>query len=251
MKIKENFGKYFFNLAERSLDIFWIRSADYKTQLYINPAYESISGRSCRSLYENPESWVRSVFSADQEYVIKEIDRICQKPGFQDSYQLSYRIVRPDETLRWIQEIGFPLFDLDSQCFGYAGIAKDITQEKQHLSQLEIASRFFQYFAEKVQSVFWVRDPKCNKQLYVNPAYEKIWGRSCESLYENPNSWIETLKQEDRRSEDANVRLRLLEELGPTVHYDSRYQIVRPDGRRVWIKDTSFPIHDEHDHFIG
>jgi hypothetical protein len=27
--------------------------------------------------------------------------------------------------------------------------------------------------------------------VYVNPTYEQIWGRSCESLYENPMSGFE------------------------------------------------------------
>jgi PAS domain S-box-containing protein len=248
----EHLGKYFFNLAERSQDVFWIRSADYKTQLYISPAYEKIWGKSCRSLYENPGSWMESVFSDDKAYVEKEIQRIHGEMGVQDSYHLSYRIVHSGQDIRWIQEIGFPLFGADSRCFGYAGIAKDVTQEKQRISDLETASRFFHFFAEKIKSVFWVRDPKCNKQLYVSPAYEKIWGRSCESLYTNPNAWVETLAPEDRQGEHvSSVRLQLLEELGPTIHYDSRYQIVRPDGARVWIKDTSFPIHDHQDRFIG
>lgn len=248
----EHLGKYFFNLAERSQDVFWIRSADYKAQLYINPAYERIWGQTCDSLYEDPSAWMQSVYHEDKSYVEQEIDRICHQPGVQDSYHLSYRIVRGDKEIRWIQEIGFPLYGVDLQCFGYAGIAKDVTQEKQRISELETASRFFQFFAEKIQSVFWVRDPKCNKQLYVSPAYEKIWGRSCESLYNNPNAWVETLAQEDRQGEHVtSVRLQLLEELGPTIHYDSRYQIVRPDGSRAWIKDTSFPIHDQQDRFIG
>ncbi len=248
----ENFGKYFLNLAERSQDIFWIRSVDYQTQLYISPAYEHITGRSCRSLYEDPSSWIQHVSPEDKEFVEKEIDRFRNQPGLQDSYQLSYRIIRSDQEVRWLQEIGFPLFDHGLRCFGYAGIAKDVTQEKQRISELETASHFFQFFAEKSQSVFWVRDPKCNKQLYVSPAYEKVWGRSCESLYTNPNAWVETLAQEDRQGEHvSSVRLQLLEELGPAINYDSRYQIVRPDGTRLWIKDTSFPIHDQEDHFLG
>lgn len=248
----ENFGKYFFNLAERSQDVFWIRSADYKTQIYVSPAYEKITGRNLHSLYEDPESWFKYIAPEDQDLVKRDMDRICKQPGIQDSYQWSYRIIRADQERRWVQEIGFPLYDQDLRCFGYAGIVKDITQEKQRISELETASRFFQFFADKIQSVFWVRDPKCNKQLYVSPAYEKIWGRSCESLYNNPNSWVETLVPEDRNGEHvSSVRLQLLDELGPTIHYDSRYQIVRPDGSRSWIKDTSFPIHDHEDHFIG
>lgn len=245
-------GRYFYKLAERSQDIFWIRSADYQQQIYISPAYETIFGRSCESLQEDPTGWMNYVIPEDIDEVRREIERTCHQPSVQDSYQLSYRIIRPDNTLRWIQEIGFPLFDVNLQCFGFAGVAKDVTNDKERIDELETATRFFRFFAEKIHSVFWVRDTLHSKQLYVSPAYEKIWGRSCESLYKNPEGWIETLVPEDRQGIHADgERLLALKEQGSTVHYESRFRIIRPDGSMAWIKDTSFPIHDKQEVFMG
>src|SRR5690242_8234114 len=107
MKIPElqaaSLGKYFFILAERSQDIFWIRSADFRMQLYISPAYERITGRTRRSLYEDPSSWFKNVSPEDREFVDKEIDRVCNQAEMQDSYHLSYRVIRADGEQRWLQ----------------------------------------------------------------------------------------------------------------------------------------------------
>ena len=56
----------------------------------------------------------------------------------------------------------------------------------------------FRQLAENIREVFWMTDPSKNQMLYVSPAYEKIWGRSCASLYENPTAWLEAIHPEDR-----------------------------------------------------
>ena len=33
--------------------------------------------------------------------------------------------------------------------------------------------------------------------LYVSPAYEQVWGRSCESVYRNPLAWVEAIHPDD------------------------------------------------------
>jgi PAS domain-containing protein len=45
--------------------------------------------------------------------------------------------------------------------------------------------------AENLQEVLWVGTPDWEQVLYVNPAYERLWGRTRQSLYENPMSWID------------------------------------------------------------
>jgi len=123
--------------------------------------------------------------------------------------------------------------------------------EAKHPAGPDEVSRFFQFFAEKSQTVFWVRDPKGNRQLYVSPAFEKVWGRSCAELYKNPDFWIETVIPEDRGPDSAEMRLQNLAEKGPDEKYEWRFRIQHPDGRILWIKDVSFPIYDDNNEFIG
>jgi diguanylate cyclase (GGDEF)-like protein/PAS domain S-box-containing protein len=106
------------------------------------------------------------------------------------------------------------------------------------LESTEIQRRFRQ-MAETIEEVFWLRDPANEEMLYVSPAFETIWGRSVEELYEDPQVWIEAIHPDDR----DRIVDRLLRDRAPD--FEAEYRIVRPDGEVRWIRDRGFPVVDE------
>ncbi|MBE9005710.1 PAS domain-containing protein [Fortiea sp. LEGE XX443] len=98
----------------------------------------------------------------------------------------------------------------------------------------------FRHFAENIQSLIWWEDPQTGKFVYVNPAYEKIWGRSCESLYEKPLSWMNAVHPDDCDRVHQMVRQCVAGE-----STDIEYRILRPDGLVRWIWDRTLAIRDE------
>lgn len=251
-----NLGSYFYHIAAHSDDVFWVRNVDLTQQLYINEAYEKIWGESCESLYKDANSWLKPIHPADRKLIHANFERIKADPKVNSGLKNEYRIVLPGQGIRWVEDCAFALLDENENLIGFAGIAKDITSSKERKkeveTELEKAPNFFRIFAEKIQQVvFWARDPSCEKQIYISPSYEKIWGRSCESLYKNPTSWIDTLVKEDQHLHSAEMRLQLLAEKGPDVKYEDRYRISNSENQTIWIKDTSFPIYDDKQNFIG
>jgi two-component system, cell cycle sensor histidine kinase and response regulator CckA len=103
----------------------------------------------------------------------------------------------------------------------------------------ESEERFRQLAENITESVFWMSDPQAKQILYVSPAYEHIWGSSCESLYANSATWIEAIHPDDRPQIQASFFDQSL--LGK---YDEEYRIVRSDGSIRWIRDRGFPIKD-------
>jgi two-component system, cell cycle sensor histidine kinase and response regulator CckA len=103
----------------------------------------------------------------------------------------------------------------------------------------ESEERFRQLAENITESVFWMSDPQAQQMLYVSPAYERIWGVSCEGLYANSSTWIEAIHPDDQPQIQANFFDQSL--LGK---YDEEYRIVRPDGSIRWIRDRGFPIQD-------
>lgn len=98
----------------------------------------------------------------------------------------------------------------------------------------------FRQLAENIsESVFWMANPRAAQFLYVSPAYEHIWGRSCESLYVNFTEWLEAIHPEERHRIQTNFFEQAL-----AGRYDEEYRIVRPDGSVRWIRDRGFPIRD-------
>jgi len=101
---------------------------------------------------------------------------------------------------------------------------------------LQESEQRFRQFAEHINSVFWMTDACKNSMIYVSPAYETIWGQSCESLYNNPLQFVESIVEDDREK----VRQALPRQL--RGQYDEEYRIVRPTGEIRWIHDRAFPI---------
>jgi len=73
-----------------------------------------------------------------------------------------------------------------------------LEDEKRSTQKLRESEERFRQLAENINEVFWITDPSKRQMLYVSPAYEKIWGQSCESLYANPHSWLEAIHPQDR-----------------------------------------------------
>ena len=65
-------------------------------------------------------------------------------------------------------------------------------------AEREQAEQRFREVVENIRDVFWITDGERRQMLYVSPAYETIWGRTRESLYAAPRSWLESVVAEDR-----------------------------------------------------
>lgn len=119
-------------------------------------------------------------------------------------------------------------------------LKQDLAERKAVEASLRESEQRFRQLAENINEVFWVTDPRHDQVFYVSPAYERIWGRSCESLYQRPTAWLEVIHPDDR----ARMEQILHVETGPR-DYDETYRIVRPDGDIRWIRDRAFPVVNE------
>jgi two-component system, cell cycle sensor histidine kinase and response regulator CckA len=98
------------------------------------------------------------------------------------------------------------------------------------------AEELLQEIADKIQEVFFVFSADGRHTLYVNPGYERLWGRPCASLYAAPDSWLDGVAAEDRERVAAVVRD------NEWTEREHEYQVVRPDGsvRHVWARHLRF-----------
>ncbi|MEO7413936.1 MAG: GAF domain-containing protein [Opitutaceae bacterium] len=112
-----------------------------------------------------------------------------------------------------------------------------LEDQKQVETALRSSEERFRQIAENIHEVFWMTDLARNEMLYVSPAYEKIWGRSCESLRSAPSSWSDSIHALDRERVVRAVRTRQT-----SGDYDETYRILRPDGGLRWVRDRAFPI---------
>jgi diguanylate cyclase (GGDEF)-like protein/PAS domain S-box-containing protein len=125
----------------------------------------------------------------------------------------------------------------DDPASGAIVMRRDVTAERRATDSLLASELQFRQLAENIREVFWLTDAAKTCQLYVSPAYEEIWGRSCQSLYASPHDWIDAIHPEDRE------RVWRADQAGQAG--DERveeYRIIRPDGTIRWIRNRAFPI---------
>ncbi len=95
----------------------------------------------------------------------------------------------------------------------------------------------FRELADNIEDVFYNRDAKTGRIAYVSPAYASVWGRSCDSLYADPRSYIEGIHPDDRIKVITADRLN---QAGQPS--DVEYRVVRSDGETRWIHDHAYPV---------
>ncbi len=103
---------------------------------------------------------------------------------------------------------------------------------------LRTSEQRFRQMAENIHEVFWMADVDLRQLHYISPAFEEVWGRTCQSLYEDPPLFVQTIHPEDRDWVRASL---------PAMSsgtYDEQFRIVRPDGATRWVRTRAFPVHD-------
>ena len=118
----------FRQIAENVREVFFMISAQTDEMLYISPTYEKVWGRSCQSLYENPQSWLSAIHPEDSLRAIATIETQFRTG---DEFEEEYRIVRPDNSVRWIWVRAFPIRDNQGEVNRFVGVAEDITKRKE------------------------------------------------------------------------------------------------------------------------
>jgi two-component system, cell cycle sensor histidine kinase and response regulator CckA len=126
----------FHQLADNIDDIFWISRPDKKVMFYISPAYEKIFGRTCESLYAEPGSWLDAIHPDDRAALTSTLER-QQTNGWDETY----RIIRPDGSIRWIRARAYPVRDADGRIYRIAGVSRDVTQYRQLEEQFRQAQK--------------------------------------------------------------------------------------------------------------
>ncbi|MFB2938541.1 diguanylate cyclase domain-containing protein [Aerosakkonemataceae cyanobacterium BLCC-F154] len=103
----------------------------------------------------------------------------------------------------------------------------------------------FQELADNLNEVLFIESYDLSQTLYVSPAYEKIWGRTCDSLYAKPQSWLESIYPEDINRVKNSFDL-----MKRGFSSQKEYRIVRTDGSIRWILAKSFPIYDDRGNLL-
>ena len=115
----------------------------------------------------------------------------------------------------------------------------EVNKREHANADLRESEERFRQLSENIQDVLFIMADDYKSIFFVSSAYEKIWGRPCSLLYENPLAWAEAIHPDDQ----ARVRSETQCDAGGlATNGIFEYRIVRPDGAIRWILARTFPI---------
>jgi PAS domain S-box-containing protein len=153
-----------------------------------------------------------------------------------EKHTYEYKYYRKDGSELWAQVTANPILEENGRIVGGLAMVTDITEKLEAEKAIRESEARFRQMAESVEEAFFLRTR--DRMLYISPSYEKIFGRSCESLLENPDSYLETIHPDDRDRILEAIRA----EREEAVKFKEEFRVVWPNGEVRWIKVLSYIV---------
>ena len=195
----------------------------------LNRAWEKILGYSLAEL--EGRKFLDFVHPDDMPSTLAAIGELS---GGQQVLNFVNRYRCKDGSYRWIEWRSLPYGKLI-----YAA-ARDITERKQIDEALRESEARMRQITAAMRQAVWLRDTGTLEVLYVNPAYEEIWGRTCDSLYADPTSFVQAIIPEDKER-----IFQAIQKQYQGIFFNEEYRITRPDGSLRWVWGRTFPIKND------
>ena len=144
----------------------------------------------------------------------------------------------PGRGERWLRVRAVPVDSLGAGLGRGAVVSfTDFTDERNAARSLLESEQLFRMFGDHSLDLMWIVDPRAQKLLYMNSAYERIWGRPAAPLYDDLAHWLDGVHPEDRQRVAEAAQ-----HADAAGMYQTEYRVNRPDGRLVWIRGRGFPL---------
>jgi PAS domain S-box-containing protein len=157
----------------------------------------------------------------------------------------TFRILRPDGLIRHIENTGMVLRNEVNKPVRMIGVTRDVTERWLAEETLRESEQRFREIAENVDEVFFIHSAEPFTLLYINPAYERIWNRTTQSLYEDPYSFLDIVLDEDKPD-----LIEFFQQYKNGNEGQIIYRIQNPDGSFQWLLFRSFVKRDDFGNII-
>jgi PAS domain S-box-containing protein len=138
----QNVEERFRQMADHIQEVFWMMDAESKKLIYVNRAFEAVTGRARSTLGDDPLSYREIIHPEDRLRVIAKLSESVSSGEFNEEF----RITRADGAVRWIWSRAFPVRNPEQPAAWLIGTALDVTTRKKaeiqisaHLAAAEAA----------------------------------------------------------------------------------------------------------------
>ncbi len=179
---------------------------------------------------------ITEAFPGVIEFGLLEVFRRVLKTGIPERHPI--KLYRDSRIVGWRENYVYRLPSDE-----IVAVYTDETKHKVAEVALMESEERFRQLAEYIQEVFWVVSPDWKEVFYISPAYEKVWGRSCESLYKNPMSWTDSIIKEDRDIVVSYLKEKTKGDVDIIIFPE--YRIIHSDWSIRWISARGYHVYNE------
>ncbi|MEE9302460.1 MAG: PAS domain S-box protein, partial [Thiotrichaceae bacterium] len=233
----------FRQLAENIQEVFWLGEAgESRGIFYLSPSFERVWRRKAQEVYENEGVMWESIYEEDREKVTQIFEGYIQG---RRAFNVEFRIVRPDGSVRWVWAKGFPIKDESGKAFRTAGIMQDITDRKEAEEEIRKYRQDLETIFNSGPAAIWYKNRE-NRILRVNKAgansigrnVKEIEGKSAEEIF--PLGDAEHYYQDDMEvMSSGKPKLNIIEERQTS------------SGERKWVCTDKVPYLDDQGNITG
>jgi PAS domain S-box-containing protein len=131
-------------------EVAWMATPDGKRLLYVSPAFQSVYGREMDELVAHPDLWLQAIHPDDRSCVTS----ISGASDAEKSSTQQYRIVRPDGSIRWVEDRKKVISDDEGKVVMMGGIVEDITARKERdEAQAQLTGKLEQLVADRTNEL--------------------------------------------------------------------------------------------------
>ena len=223
-------------LVERLPAVTYVEDAENGSYRYLSPQIEQLSGHPVQRWIDDPDLWEKVLHPDDRERVLAS-----NEADTGDSWNVDYRMVRPDGRTVWVHNESVLIRDEDGQPLEWVGVCTDLTEQKEASDQVRAAEERFRAIVEHIPAAIYLDLPDGSMEsVYVSPQIQTVMGVTAEHYLAEPDLWLQLMDDEERR----RCERRYLEAVESSRSWEEEYRIRKPDGKLAWIHDETTFITD-------
>jgi diguanylate cyclase (GGDEF)-like protein/PAS domain S-box-containing protein len=223
-------------LSQLDAMVYRCRDDEFWTMEFVSEGCHAITGYRPEDLLFNSRISYEEVTHPDDRARVRVAIR--EAVAAKRRFDVAYRILRADGTLRWVAERGTGVFGPDGKLQAIQGFIEDITQRRQDEQALRDAElRYRSIFENAIEGIFQT-SPE-GRYLAANPALARIYG------FDSPDALMAALQDIEHQlyvepgRRDEFVRQMQLH--GKVTSFES--QVFMRDGSIIWISENARAVH--------
>ncbi|MFC7019112.1 MULTISPECIES: PAS domain S-box protein [Haloarcula] len=232
-------GTFYRQVFEGVSDAIFVYDPANGSIVDVNPAAAELTGYSVGTLRGRP---VTQFTAGSPDHVETAVAELVED-AFSGDQTFQWFIERADGEIR-TTEVSIHRTTI-AGADRVLALMRDVTDEKRKQAELEATRDRLSLLTEASPDVFWMFSADWEQCLYINDAYETVWGRSTDSLTADPTDFLAGVNPDDR-----DIVRNAMERMSNGSRVTVEYRVNEGEGFGRWVWVEGVPIYDDDGELI-